>query len=413
MNQVSVALKAEHPVETGKSGADITETARILIVDDEAPIRELCRRALADTGAAVETASGAEEALAVLHDAEFDIIITDIHMGGPRSGVNLAEEARSRWPDTDILVITGKPSLDTAIPALKTGAADYLIKPFTIAHLQDVVSKLLGMRRLRRELEREKLFSHKLAEDYAVLQKVERLKAGIIGRVSHELRTPVTIARMAAEAIRDQVSPSGLVFYSKIDSALRRMQATVEDLLLFTKTQDEDFRIDKAEVDLWPVLEGLVAEYRPLWEERGLRVENRLEGEKRPLQADAVLMKAAFSRLLLNAIRFNRKGGSILISARYGPQEASFAFTDTGDGIPPGEQSKIFDGLYQVADHLTRKVGGLGVGLAIARRIVEAHGGSVSVESAPGTGSTFTIFLPQQDADTGRPQPGGAPGHRA
>lgn len=375
--------------------AEIPETAHILVVDDEAPMRELCRRALAETGVSVETASGADEALALLHRNTFDIMITDMHMSHPRAGVNLTEEARSRWPRTDILIMTGQPSLETAIPALKSGAADYLIKPFSILQFQAVVRRLLGMRRLRHELEREKLLNRKLAEDYAVLQKVERVKAALLGRVNHELRTPVTIALLSAELIGDKVSPSGHDLYANLLTALRQMRTVVEDLLLFAQTQEDGFQITRAPVDLWPVLEGLLAGYRPLWEEQGLSAGLELEGERRPLQADAEFMKTAFSQLLLNAIRFNRKGGSIRIVASYGPQETAFSFTDTGEGIPPEEQSKIFDGLYQVADYLTRKVGGLGVGLAVVRRIVEAHGGSVSVKSSPGNGSNFTILLPK------------------
>ena len=378
-----------------KSGDETPEAARILVVDDEPQMRALCLRALAGAGVTVETAAGPEEALALLRRSAFDVVITDMQMGNPLAGVTLAEEVRGRWPRTDILIMTGQPSLETAVSTLKTGAADYLIKPFSMPQLQSVVGKLLGLRRLRRELERQKLVSRKLAEDYAVLQKLEQLKSGLVGRVSHELRTPVTIAIMAAENIKDEVSPSGLISYSKLDGALRRMQSTVDDLLLFAKTQDDSFQISRSEVDLWPMLERLIADYRPLWEKRGLTVALSLKGERRPLPADAELMRAAFSRLLLNAINFNRKGGSIGILARYEPQRVSFVFTDTGEGIPAGEQRLIFDGLYQVADHLTRTVGGLGVGLAIVRRIIEAHGGKLSVESVPGTGSIFTLLLPE------------------
>ena len=395
MNQESITLKDKLGADAGKSGVEISKSARILVVDDEAQMRALCLRALSDTVVAVETASGPEEALTLLSRNAFDIIITDMQMSDPRAGVNLAKEARNRWPQTDILIMTGQPSLETAISTLKTGAADYLLKPFSIAQLQTVVSKLLGMRRLRRELERQKLISHKLAEDYAVLQKLEQLKSGLIGRVSHELRTPVTIARMSAEAVKGEISPLGLPLYAKLDSALDRMQATVEDLLLFSKTQEEDFQITKTVVDLWPMLERLLADYRPLWEKRGLSVDLSLKGERRPLPADAELMKAAFSRLLLNAINFNRRGGSISILARYELEQISFVFTDTGEGISTEEQSLIFDGLYQVADHLTRTVNGLGVGLAIVRRIIEAHGGKLSVESVLGNGSIFTILLPK------------------
>jgi len=393
MSDAPASLNGLSAAEGIKPVAGITKSARVLVVDDEDQMRGLCRRALAGEGVVVETASGPEEALALLRLAAFDILITDMQMGDSRAGVSLTEEARSRWPETDILIITGQPTLETAISTLKTGAADYLVKPFSVSQLRTVVKRLLRMRRLRRELEREKVLYRKLADDYEVLQKVERLKSGLIGRVSHELLTPVTVAFMAAEAVKDKISPSGLPVYLKLEGALKRMQVTVEDLLLFSRTQDAGFKIVKSSADLWPVLEGLLAGYRPFCEERGLKVEIKLEGEKRSLLADAELMKAVFSQLLLNAIRFNRKGGSLGVLARYEPEQTLFVFSDTGEGIAPLEQNLIFGGLYQVADYLTRKVGGLGVGLAIVRRIVEAHGGKISVKSVPGEGSVFTIIL--------------------
>lgn len=399
MNQEAVNLEARPGAGPGVSGGEVPEAARILVVDDDAQMRALCRRALTEAGVTVETASGPEEALAQLGRGAFDILITDMQMNDPRAGVDLAQEVRDRWPRTDILIMTGQPSLETAVSTLKTGAADYLIKPFSAPQLQAVVRNLLGLRRLRHELERQKLVSQKLAEDYAVLQKLEQLKSGLIGRVSHELRTPVTIALMAAETIKDEVSPAGLISYAKLEGALRRMQSTVEDLLLFAQTQNEGFQISKSAVDLWPMLERLVADYRPLWEKRGLSVELALKGARRPLLADAELMKETFSRLLLNAINFNRSGGSIRILAAYEPEKTSFVFTDTGEGVSTEEQRLIFDGLYQVACHLTRTVGGLGVGLAIVRRIIEAHGGKLAVESVPGSGSVFTILLAEMPGD--------------
>ena len=133
-----------------KSGDETPEAARILVVDDEPQMRALCLRALAGAGVTVETAAGPEEALALLRRSAFDVVITDMQMGNPLAGVTLAEEVRGRWPRTDILIMTGQPSLETAVSTLKTGAADYLIKPFSMPQLQSVVGKLLGLRRLRR-----------------------------------------------------------------------------------------------------------------------------------------------------------------------------------------------------------------------------------------------------------------------
>ncbi|OGS01109.1 MAG: hypothetical protein A2V88_09125 [Elusimicrobia bacterium RBG_16_66_12] len=98
--------------------------------------------------------------------------------------------------------------------------------------------------------------------------------------------------------------------------------------------------------------------------------------------------------LLSNALRFNRPGGRVRIGLEFSAREAVLTVADDGEGIPAAALSRIFDPYYQAADFLTRRVGGLGLGLAIVRRIFEGHGGGVGVTSRPGEGSTFTAVLP-------------------
>ncbi|NNN05708.1 MAG: response regulator, partial [Elusimicrobia bacterium] len=313
-----------------------------------------------------------------------------------RAGVTLAEEIKNRWPETDVVMMTGNPSLETTIPALQAGAFDYLIKPFPGRQLETVVRRLLGLRRLARELGREKLLRAELEAAYAELQKVERLKAALLSRVSHELRTPVTIARLAAELLSGEVSgPKGQEFHKNLMEALDRMEATVDNLLLFAQTEKKDFPLNQAPLDLQDLLAGIIAHHRPLWEGRQLRVNLSSQGEPGPLTADKELLKAAFTRLFLNAIYFNKKGGRIDASIVYSEAEFIVAFADTGVGVALDEYENIFDGLYQAAEFMTREVGGLGVGLAVARRIVEAHGGELHVRSRPEEGSVFTVRLPR------------------
>lgn len=381
-----------------------SESSRALVVDDDEQVRGFCRRVLEGLGLAVETAGSAKEAWERMLGGRFDFVLTDIAMIDPRAGVTLAEEIRNRWPETDVVMMTGRPVLETAIESLKIGVFDYLIKPFRSQQLEAVARRLVGLRRLTRELEREKLLRADLEAAYAELQKVERLKAALIGRVSHELRTPVTIARMAASLLVDEVpAASGKAVLAKLDDAIDRMQSVVEDLMLFARARTERFPLNKTETDLQVLLEQIIAVHRPLWERRRLGVNLSLDGTRRLVLADAGLLKTAFTRLLLNAIQFNRQEGRIDVSVTFDPAEIAVAFSDTGIGVAAEKRVRIFDGLYQVAEHLTREVGGLGVGLAITRQIVEAHGGEVSVSGQPGEGAIFTVRLPDPGKTTGTP----------
>jgi signal transduction histidine kinase len=110
------------------------------------------------------------------------------------------------------------------------------------------------------------------------------------------------------------------------------------------------------------------------------------------------LLRTAFKHLLLNAVRFNTNGGRVWIEATNAPGRLEIRFSDTGIGIAPEARARVFDRFYQVAEHMTRKVGGLGLGLAIVRRIIEAHGGHATVEPREGGGSVFLVSLPETKA---------------
>src|SRR4029077_18263791 len=110
---------------------------------------------------------------------------------------------------------------------------------------------------------------------------------------------------------------------------------------------------------------------------------------------DPDLLETAFKHLMNNAVHFNKKGGLIKLQAKNQGDQVQISFADTGIGIPNDKVSMVFDSFYQVADYMTRDVGGIGLGLAIVRRIVEAHGGSIMVQSREGQGSEFRILLPQ------------------
>jgi signal transduction histidine kinase len=372
------------------------QPGQILVVDDEPGIREVCQRTLVAAGHSVETAASGDEALVRLEKGAFDVVLTDISMPGVIDGPRLLEAIKRKWPTVDVIMMTSFPTLETAIPTLKTGAYDYLIKPFDQQFVISVVFRCLEKRRLSKELNREKTLREELEAAYVELQKVEELKEAFLGRLSHELRTPFISVFYALDEILTKPSePANPSTVEKLRAGVSRAWEIVENLLLFADLKRNTSESNRLMIDLRTLLESLIKKYQSQWESKGLTVDLSLDENIPRIEALPELLETAFKHLLLNAIYFNKKGGRILIQAKVERSEIKISFSDTGIGIPKDKTSRIFDSFYQVAEYLTREVGGLGLGLAIVRRIIEAHGGLISVHSRDGGGSEFRVSLPQ------------------
>ena len=368
---------------------------RMLVVDDEEVVRDVCTRAIAGMGIVVESARNAAEAWALLNSRQFDCVLTDIFMPGSMDGTALTEEVGSRFPSTDMLIMTGNPNLTNAVSALKRGARDYLIKPFEPMALESAVTRCFERRRLSEELDKERSLRKELEAAYSELQKVERSKDAFVSILSHELRTPLAIAISAAEMIEEISDPKGAQkILEMLRSGLARESELIEDLLLFSSLASADLQVQSREVRPEDLIRALIESYRSIWEEKQLSLDVVFDEAAAPIWGDPALLQAAFKHLLLNAIRFNMKGGGVRIEARNRLEWLDVLFSDTGIGIAPEQQARIFDRFYQVAEHMTRQVGGLGLGLAIVRRIIEAHGGFITVASRAGGGSEFRVSLP-------------------
>lgn len=369
--------------------------SRILIVEDEEMTRNLCERSLLDEQYSVDSASTGETALKILQKSNFDLVLSDLMMPGPVNGEKLLEEIKENWPSTDVVIMTAFPTLETAIPILKKGARDYLIKPVNPQFLKSTVTRILERRHLENELNREKFLRQELEASYSELQKLERLKESLLGRLSHELKTPLTKSMMAFKFIEsNMVQSQNKKFYNILHCSLKRIKEISEDILLFSNMQEKDFALSKTSTDLKVVLKKIVKKCGLLLDEKSISVQISFEKNVQPIPVDPNLIEVAFKHLILNAIQFNRKGGKIVVDGRKENQKIKITFSDTGIGIPANKIDNIFDSFYQVAEYLTRRVDGLGLGLAIVRRIIEAHGGQIKVQSNPGEGSSFIVSLP-------------------
>jgi heavy metal sensor kinase len=212
---------------------------------------------------------------------------------------------------------------------------------------------------------------------------------------SHELQTPLTILKGEVEvALRSPRSPEE--YQRTLKSALEeidRIARLVDELLLLARADAGVLRMDRKTVDLSQVVEEIYDQGKVLAASRDI---NLLIGQMEPLfiRADAERLRRLLLNLLDNGIKYTPAGGRVRLSLQREGKWAILKIEDTGIGLSPEDQERIFDRFYRSAEARSRSAGGYGLGLCIARSIAEAHGGRIEVISTPGLGSTFSVFLP-------------------
>ena len=232
--------------------------------------------------------------------------------------------------------------------------------------------------------------------DVTHFKKLEQVRRDFVANVSHELKTPLTAIRAAAETLLDgaiQDADYGRVFLETISEETTRLHRLVDDLLTLARVESRQTALNKERVPVGLFLEELTARYRPLAKTHGVS----LELEQTPevsLLADRSQLAQAVSNLLENAIKYNRPDGRVVVRARESDGTLVLEVEDTGIGIPPEDMPRIFERFYRVDKARSRETGGTGLGLSIVKHVAEVHGGSVEVESRPGSGSRFTLILP-------------------
>jgi len=233
------------------------------------------------------------------------------------------------------------------------------------------------------------------------LRELDRLKDEFIATVSHELRTPLTSIIGYIELLRDESmdGPNTGQFTEVIGRNAEQLLRLVGDLLFLSRMRTGKLAIDLHATDLAGLAAKAVAEMRP--QARRKNVELVLSATAvPPFAADPVRITQLLGNLISNAVKFTGAGGRVEVSIGAQEDGAVLAVADTGAGIPAADREKIFERFYRSATAARLVVPGTGLGLPIVKAIVEAHGGSITVDSAEGQGSTFTVHLPL------RPVPG-------
>jgi signal transduction histidine kinase len=416
------------PQGTSTDGSMPDEPAPVLVVDDEARNLDVLEATLAETGCHLVRARSADEALLALLDRDFAAIVLDVKMPG-MSGFELASivRARRRMQQVPILFLTAYMLEDAdMLRGYEAGAVDYLTKPINPKVLRAKISAFVSLFHTSRALARtNEALSFEIAERqraeealrnsnqeleqrvhertaaltqaHEELVSADRRKDEFLATLAHELRNPlapirhaVEIARMTPEMTKEVDWAIGVV-----ERQARHMTRLVDDLLDVSRITRAHLELRREVVDLGKVLLNAVEASRPLIDSARHTLSMSLGDELLRVNGDPTRLAQVFGNLLNNSTKYAGPGGRIEITVTRQENEVSIGVRDTGIGIAPQALPRIFEMFTQVDSSSERRQGGLGVGLALAKRVVELHGGRISAHSeGEGKGSEFVVTLP-------------------
>ncbi len=226
------------------------------------------------------------------------------------------------------------------------------------------------------------------------LERAEQSRRHMVADVAHELRTPLSNLSGYLEAIRDGVLKPDADTIRSLDEEASSLSRLVDDLQELSLADADELKLVCQQEDVTRLIKQAVAALQPQAAAKDLKVSINLPDNLPTVNADSHRIRQVLHNLLENALAHTSQGGSITVTAWPEDNQVKISVVDTGEGIPAEDLPNIFERFYRVDKSRTRATGGSGLGLTIAKRLVEAHGGKIEVESEPGKGSSFTFSLP-------------------
>jgi two-component system sensor histidine kinase/response regulator len=371
--------------------------ARILVIDDELGIREGCRRVLAPLGYRIDVAENGQEGLRKIREGEFDLVLLDVMMPDI-SGIDLLKPIQEHAPDLVCIIITGYATVELAVQAVKSGAYDFISKPFSADNL--ILSVNQGLERRRLSLDAKRLAvceaeARDLAHAKEELERLDRMKSAFMLTVAHELRAPVAAIqgylRLILEGYAEPQKQHDML--ARADQRASELLALIEDLVSLARVKDVAPMEKRTLVPVQDVL-GEVAELMKVEaDKKSIAFSVHSDGDA-VVSANRDHIRQLWMNLISNAIRYTPNGGSVSATLTVEDQTAIGSVEDTGIGIAPEDLPKIFDEFYRTRTAKEMVNGGTGLGLAIVKRIAETYGGQITAASEVGKGSRFEFRLP-------------------
>jgi signal transduction histidine kinase len=247
-----------------------------------------------------------------------------------------------------------------------------------------------------RLLRTERAAAEALARRNEELNELDRMKDIFVSGVSHELRTPLTSMIGFLELLRDgvagEVNEKQHHFLEIVDRNCHRLNDLVDDILFMSRVDSGRLRLERASVEFTQLVADRVESIGPAAEQKGVEVQLRMDGPALSLRADQSRLAQVLDNLLSNAVKFTPEGGNVVVGVSSSHETAHLEVSDTGVGIPEDEAERLFERFFRAST--AKDVSGTGLGLSIVKSIIEAHGGTISVNSRVGVGTTVAVDLP-------------------
>lgn len=365
---------------------------KILIVEDELIAAENLAETLQDLGYEVAgTVDSGEEAITATATLKPDLVLMDIMLQGQIDGVTAA--ATLRYLNIPVIFMTAYGDKDTIVRAKVTEPHGYLVKPFKPQDLQATVEiawqKHLVEMQQRQELQKQ--------------QEANQLKSRFISQTSHELRTPLTAILSSSELLKHYShklsEEKKQKSYQRIESAVQAMTETIDELLLVSQADSGQLHFNPQPLDVTQLCMDLVDQLRASdagATPKGVRHKHTLNfqviGTPAHLYLDKKLLGHILQNLLSNALKYSPEATTVDFQLIFSSSDVAFVIQDRGIGIPPNGLKQLFQPFYRATN--TGQIKGTGLGLNIVKYCVDLHGGTISVDSTEGVGTTFTVRLP-------------------
>jgi sigma-B regulation protein RsbU (phosphoserine phosphatase) len=363
---------------------------RVLLIEDNPADTRLIREILAEdkgTPFELECADRLATGLACLARGGIDVVLLDL--GLPDSqGLSTLVKVQAEALTVPVVVLTCLDDEALAVEAVQEGAQDYLVKG-------QVDSNLLA-RSIRYAIERKR--AEEKARQLETLKELDQVRSQLLANVSHELRTPLTTIKGYSTMLLDYDRRLGRdekqEYLSAIDKATDRLAELVDHLLDMSRLEAGLLKLDKVPTNITALLQITIAEAR--LRTPGHKIVLNLPKTALKLNGDGRRIRQVVDNLIENATKYSKAGSTVMVEARSQDSELVVSVADKGIGIPRENSGKVFDRMFNLEHRRMQEPGGLGLGLALCKALVEAHGGRIWVESELGKGSVFNFALPQE-----------------
>jgi len=395
-----------------------TRALRVLIADDDEDDYILTRDLLLRIGRPrfqLDWTPSYEGALQAIELNQHDVYLFDYHLGHA-DGLELLREALARGCKAPIILLTGNDDWETDVQAMKAGAADYLVKGHLDARLLE--------RSIRYALERTRAqgelleYAHEierknrdLAQAVKVSQEATKLKSQFLANVSHEIRTPMNGVLGMTELLLDtELTEEQRDYAETAFSSGEALLEIIDSILDLSKIEAGKLQLETVDFRPAETLQEVLKLVSGRARGKGLTVSAEISEQAHgELRGDPARLRQVLLNLVANAIKFTERGEvrvrvNVAGSSDFGVQ-LLFEVQDTGIGLAPEAQARLFQPFVQADGSITRKYGGTGLGLAICKQLIEMMGGRVGVDSEPGKGSRFWFTARFQRVPAAEQQP--------